>query len=84
MTRIAATVLNVDRLGDQYLITVQVGREKYEGSFNGLAFRKNQPQFGAYRYGWLDLVYLQNPGLRAGQPFPLWKIGNPPAAQADH
>jgi len=32
------------------------------------------PSFGSYRYGWLDLVYHQDPGLQAGQSFPLWAI----------
>jgi hypothetical protein len=76
MTRIAAMVLNADRFGDQYLITVRVGRENYEGDFDGLNFGEDEPRFGSYRFGWLDLVYLHNPGLKAGQPFPLWKISN--------
>ena len=76
MKRIAAMVLNVDRFGDQYLITVRVGCENYEGEFDGLSFGGKKPHFGSYRFDWLDLVYLQNPGFKAGQPFPLWKIGN--------
>jgi hypothetical protein len=73
MSRLPAKVLIVDRLGNQYLITVQVS-EKYPCTFDGLSFGENKPHFGSYRYGWLDLVYHQNPGLKAGQSFPLWAI----------
>ena len=72
MTPIRAQVLNVDRLGDQFLITVRVGREKYNGTFDRLTFGENKPQLGSYRNGWLDLTYNQNPGLKAGQSFALW------------
>ena len=72
MTPIRAKVLNVDRLGDQFLITVRVGREKYNGTFDRLTFGENKPQLGSYRNGWLDLTYHQNPGLKAGESFPLW------------
>ena len=72
MTPIRAKVLNVDRLGDQFLITVRVGREKYNGTFDRLTFGENKPQLGSYRNGWLDLTYHQNPGLKAGQSFALW------------
>jgi hypothetical protein len=73
MTRLSAKVLIVDRLGDQYLITVQVS-EKYPCTFDGLTFGDIRPRFGSYRYGWLDLVYHQDPGLQPGQSFPLWAI----------
>jgi hypothetical protein len=63
MTPIAAKILSVDKLRDQYLITVRVGCETYRGTFDGLNFGENEPHFGSYRYGWLELVYLQNPGL---------------------
>ena len=71
-TPIPAKVLNIDRLGDQFLITVQVGRGKYNGTFDRLTFGENEPRLGSYRNGWLDLSYHQNPGLKAGQSFPLW------------
>jgi hypothetical protein len=74
MTPIPAKVLIVDRLGDQYLITVQVESEKYPFTFDGLNFGENKPYLGSYRNGWLDLAYQQNPGLKAGEPFPLWAI----------
>ena len=43
-TPIPAKVLNIDRLGDQFLITVQVGRGKYNGTFDRLTFGENKPQ----------------------------------------
>lgn len=36
MTSIPPKVLNADRLGDQYLLTVRVGDKRYSGEFNGL------------------------------------------------
>ena len=72
MTPIPATVVNVDMLGDQYLITVRVGREKDSDSFDKLSFGENKPDLGWYHYGWLDLVYHQDPDLKLGQLFPLW------------
>jgi hypothetical protein len=74
MTLIPAKVVNVDRLGDQYIITVRVGDEGFEGAFDRLTFGEKRPHFGWYRYGWLDLFYRQNPSLKVGQPFPLWTI----------
>ena len=74
MIPIRAKVLIVDRLGDQFLITVRVGPEKYEGTSDSLSFGENKPHIVTYRNGWLDLVYYQNPGLKAGKPFPLWTI----------
>jgi hypothetical protein len=71
MTRLPAKVLTVDRLGDQYLITVQVS-EKHRYAFGGFSFGRKKPCLGSYRKGWLDLVYHQNPGLKAGKSFPLW------------
>jgi hypothetical protein len=74
MIRISAKVLNVDRLGGQYLVTVQVARKKYSGSFDRLNFGEKKPHIGSYRAGWLDLAYEQNPGLKPGQSFPLWAM----------
>ena len=73
-TPIPAKILNIDRLGDQFLITVQVGRGKYNGTFDRLTFGENKPYLGSYRNGWLDLGCHQNPNLKAGQSFPLWTI----------
>jgi hypothetical protein len=74
MKRLPAKVLIVDRLGDQYLIIVQVRSKTYTRTFDGLSFGENKPHFGSYRDGWLDLVYHQNPDLQEGQSFPLWAI----------
>jgi hypothetical protein len=77
MNQITAKVVNVDRIGDEYLITVRVGGEKHESAFEKLIFGEIKPHVGWYRYGWLDLVYRQNPGLKPGQPFPLWEDSEP-------
>ena len=74
MTPIPAKVLIVDRLGDQFLITVRVETEKIGGTVDRLSFGKIIPRVVTYHNGWLDLVYYQNPGLKVGKPFPLWKI----------
>jgi hypothetical protein len=74
MTRISAKVLQVDRLGSQYLVTVIVAREKYSGTFDRLSFGENKPHLGSFRSGWLDLAYERNPGLKAGESFPLWAM----------
>ena len=74
MKRLPAKVLIVDRLGNQYLIIVQVRSKTYPRTFDGLRFGENKPHLGSYRDGWLDLVYHQNLGLQEGQSFPLWAI----------
>ena len=58
MTRLPAKVLIVHRLGDQYLITVQVS-EKHRCVFGGLSFGEKKPYLASYRNGWLDLVYCR-------------------------
>ena len=73
MTRLPAKVLVVDRLADQYLITVKV-RENHRCTFEKLNFGENKPDLGSYRNGWLDLAYRQNPNLKTGQSFPVWAI----------
>ena len=45
MIPVPAKILSVDKLGDQYLLTVQVGREKYKGTFDRLNFGENKPHF---------------------------------------
>ena len=72
MTHIPAKVLNVHRLYNKYLVTVQVGRKNYPGKFDRLQFGENRPHFGWYRNGRLDLIFLEDPYLDAGQEFPLW------------
>jgi len=72
MTHIPAKVLNVHKLYNKYLVTVQVGRKNYPGKFDRLQFGEYKPHFGWYRYGRLDLIFLDDPYLDAGQEFPLW------------
>ena len=71
MTPIAAKVLNVDREGGKYLVTVYVGLVRFSGPFDQLVF-ENKPDFGWCRCGSLELVYYRDPILKAGQSFPLW------------
>ena len=73
MTRLPAKVLFVDRLADQYLITVKVC-ENHRCKFDNLNFGEKKPHLASYRNGWLDLAYYENPNLKAGQLFPLWTI----------
>jgi hypothetical protein len=73
MTRLPAKVLSVNRLADQYIVTVKVC-ESRGCKFNQLHFGKKKPHLGSYRNGWLDLAYHENPNLKAGQSFPLWTI----------
>jgi len=73
MIRLPAKVLIVNKLADQYLITVKVC-EKHRCEFDKLNFGKKKPHLGSYRNGWLDLAYDENPELKAGQSFPLWTI----------
>ena len=71
MNPILATVLNVDKRGNEYVVTVQLGGESFSGPFEKLSF-ENKPDQGWCHYGWLDLIYHRDPDLRAGQKFPLW------------
>jgi hypothetical protein len=73
MTPIPATVLNVDKQGGEYLITVQVQSGACPGAFDQLGF-EIKPDLGWYHYDWLDLIYHRDPGFKAGQAFPLWRI----------
>ena len=68
MTPIPAKVLTVDRQGHQYRVLVQIG---YLGSFQTLRFAEMKPFTGGCRNGRLDLFYDRDPGLKAGEPFPL-------------
>ena len=74
MTPILAKVLAVENLADQYRVFVRIGLAKYRGSFNTLKFGEKKPFTGFCRDGQLDLVYFQDPGLEAGESFPLWTI----------
>jgi hypothetical protein len=73
MTRLPAKVLIVDRLADQYLITVKVC-ENQRCKFDKLNFGEKKPDLASYRNGWLDLAYHENPNFKAGQSFPLWTV----------
>src|SRR5580704_9534262 len=74
VTAIPAEVLAVDRQRDQFHVVVRIALTKYRGSFETLVFGKNKPFVGSCHEGRLDLIYLQDPGLNAGQEFPLWTI----------
>ena len=74
MTPIPAKVVSVARIDEQYFVAVQVGHKNYAGTFDGLNFGKKKPQIGWYHSGWLDLAYHRDPGLEAGELFPLWTI----------
>jgi hypothetical protein len=71
MTRIPAKVLTVAEQSNQYRVLVQIG---YLGSFHTLRFGEINPFTGGCRNGRLDLFYYGDPGLKAGEPFPLWTI----------
>jgi hypothetical protein len=60
-------------LGQQYRAVVQI-RSKYRGSVTTLVFGELKPHSGSLKEGRLDLVYYQNPGLNAGDLFPLWTL----------
>ena len=73
MTPLPAQVIAIEKRGDQYQVIVQISA-KYRGSFNTLAFGEIKPYIGSLKDGRLDLVYYQNPGLNAGDQFPLWTL----------
>jgi hypothetical protein len=74
VTSIPAEVLAVDRVSDQYRVIVRIEVAKYRGSYETLVFAENKPFVGSCHDGHLDLIYLQDPGVEAGQEFPLWTI----------
>jgi hypothetical protein len=55
------------------LLTVAVDSKEHSGSFESLTFGI-PPDLGWYGQGWLELVYTEDPGFRAGDLFPLWEI----------
>jgi hypothetical protein len=57
----------------QYQVVVQI-TTRYRGSFNTLAFGDIKPYSGSLKDGRLALVYYRDPGLIAGDPFPLWTL----------
>jgi hypothetical protein len=74
MKAIPAEVIAVETQDAQYRVAVRIGGRKYRGSFNTLVFGRNKPFIGSCHDGRLDLVFHQNPDLKAGQPFPLWTL----------
>jgi hypothetical protein len=73
MTPLPAKVTAIGKQGQQYRAVVQI-RSKYRGSVTTLVFGELKPHSGFLKEGRLDLVYCQNPGLNAGDPFPLWTL----------
>jgi hypothetical protein len=72
MTAISAEVVAAHRLLSHYHVIVRTAH--YRGSFATLVFGDNKPFIGACHDRRVDLIYLQDPGLCAGQRFPLWSI----------
>jgi hypothetical protein len=72
VTPIPAKILRVDKNGDQHRVRIELG--KYRGSFNTLKFGEYKLHIGFCHDGRLDLIYYRDPGLKEGQPFPLWTI----------
>jgi len=77
MTVIGTEVLAVDSLGALYRAIVRIGFPRYRGSFLTLKFGEKKPFTGFTQSGQLDLVYQEDPLLRAGQLFPLLAIQQP-------
>ena len=65
MTAIGAKVLTVDNLGTQYRVVVRIGFPRYRGSFLTLEFGEKKPFTGFTHNGQLDLVYHEDPHLKA-------------------
>ena len=73
MTRLLAQVMAIEERACQYQVVVHIST-KYRGSFNTLAFGEIKPYSGSLKDGRLDLVYYRDPGLNAGDRFPLWTL----------
>jgi hypothetical protein len=67
MTVTGTEVLAADSLDALYRAIVRIGFPRYRGSFLTLKFGEKKPFTGFTRNGQLDLVYHQDPLLRAGQ-----------------
>ena len=74
MTPIPAKVLTVAKQSSQYRVLVQIELEKYLAPFYTLRFGQSKPFHGSCHNGQLDLFYYRNPGLKPGEPFPLWTL----------
>jgi hypothetical protein len=73
MTSLPAKVVAMEERAYQYQVVVQI-TTKYRGSFYTLAFGEIKPYCGSLKGGRLDLVYYRDPGLNAGDHFPLWTL----------
>ena len=73
MSSIPAKVVAMEERACQYQVVVKI-TNKYRGSFNTLLFGEIKPYVGFLKDGRLDLVYYRDPGLRAGDQFPLWTL----------
>ena len=74
MTHVPAKVFTIDKQSNQYRVLVQIELDRYLGSFHTLRFGENKPFTGSCYHGKLDLFYYRDPGLQAGESFPLWTI----------
>ena len=61
MTPILATVLNVDKQGNEYVVTVQLGNDDFSGPLEKLSF-ENKPDQGWCHYGLTCECSLQHSG----------------------
>ena len=68
---IPAKILSIDKQADKHRVTVRI---LIENRFNTLMFGENKPLVGSCHDGRLDLIYHRDPGLKEGQPFPLWTV----------
>jgi hypothetical protein len=73
MTSLPAKVIAIEKLGCQHQVVVQINTRS-RGSFNTLAFGEVKPYSGSLKDGRLDLLYYRDPGLKAGDQFPLWAL----------
>ena len=74
ITFIPAKILTVDKQADKHRVIVRILLRKHSGSFDALMFGENKPLIGSCHDGRLDLIYHRDPGLKEGQPFPLWTM----------
>ena len=67
MIVIGTEVLDVDSLDALYRAIVRIGFPRYRSSFLTLKFGEKKPFTGFRQSGQLDLIYHEDPLLRAGQ-----------------
>jgi hypothetical protein len=66
MTSILATVLKVDKRGNEHVVTVQLGNDDFSGPLEKLSF-DNKPDLGWRHDAWLNLERSGEPGLSSGR-----------------